>query len=200
MCSDRPSCGEILASPPAKAKLVKRMARGVVLAAESSWRNADIAAVGRTEAGPAVLRQWIGTWTQALVPYQTAKLWTASTIAPLDCGPKKPEHGQQLPQPCPRKLRSVALAEVLMKLTESCVIEHHTDRLLKSVEPTNLGAWHAGCGGADSAHCTGLGERHGGAPKEVRMLKSCCHLTWKTLTAELFDLRAWKRPELHVHS
>ena len=26
-----------------------------------------------------------------------------------------------------------------MKLTESCIIEQHIDRLLKSVEPTNLG-------------------------------------------------------------
>ena len=26
-----------------------------------------------------------------------------------------------------------------MKLTESCVVEQHTDRLFKSVEPTNLG-------------------------------------------------------------
>ena len=58
------------------AKLVKRMARGVVLAAErmlaaepgpSGWRNADIAAIGRSEGGPAVLRDWIGTWTQATV-------------------------------------------------------------------------------------------------------------------------------------
>ena len=55
--------------PPAK--LVTRMARGVVLAAEqgpSGWRNADIAAIGRSEGGPAVLRDWIGTWTQATVP------------------------------------------------------------------------------------------------------------------------------------
>ena len=52
-------------------ELVKRMARGVVLAAEpgpSSWRNADIAATGRTEGEPAVLREWMGTWTQAVVP------------------------------------------------------------------------------------------------------------------------------------
>ena len=41
-------------------------------------------------------------------------------------------------QPCTRKLRPVPLAEVLMKLAESCVIEQHTDRLLKGVEPTNL--------------------------------------------------------------
>ena len=125
--------------PPAK--LVKRMDRGVVLAAEpgpSSWRNADIAAIGRTEGGPAVLRGWMGRWTQAVAPHQTAKLWTAATIAPLYCGPKKPEPGQQLPQPCPRKLRPLALAEVLIKLTGSCIIEQHKDRHLKSVEPTNL--------------------------------------------------------------
>ena len=78
---------------PPPAKLVKRMARGVVMAAEprpNGWRNADIAAIGRSEGGPAVLREWIGTWTQAMVPRSTAKLWTAATIAPLDCGPKKP--------------------------------------------------------------------------------------------------------------
>ena len=97
-----------------------------------------MAAIGRSEGVPAVLREWVGTWTRAMVPQCTAKLWTAATIAPLDCGPKKPEPGQQMPQPCPRKLRPVALAEVLMKLTESYVIEQHIDKLLKGVEPTNL--------------------------------------------------------------
>ena len=51
-----------------------------MLAAEpgpSGWRNADIAAIGRSDGGPAVLRDWMGTWTQA-VPHQTAKLWTAA--------------------------------------------------------------------------------------------------------------------------
>ena len=126
---------------PSPAKLVRRMARGVVLAAEpgpSGWRNADMTAVGRAEGGPAVLREWMGTWTGAMVPRCTAKLWTAATIAPLDCGPKKTEPGQQMPQPCPRKLRPIALAEVLMKLAESCVIEQHIERLHKGVEPTNL--------------------------------------------------------------
>ena len=126
--------------PPAK--LVKRMATGVVLAAEpgpSGWRNADTAAIGRAEGGPAVLRDWIGTWTQAMVPRCTAKLWAAASIAQLDCGPKKPEPGQPMPQPCPRKLRPLALAEVLVKLAESCVIEQHIERLLEGVEPTNLG-------------------------------------------------------------
>ena len=118
------------------------MARGVVLAAEpgpSGWRNAYIAAIGRCEGGPAVMREWIGTWTRAMVPHSTAKMWTAATIALLDCGPKKPEPGQQMPQPCSRKLRPIALAEVLMKLAESCVIEQHIDRLLKELEPANLG-------------------------------------------------------------
>ena len=121
---------------------MKRMARGVVLATEpgpSGWRKADIAAIGRLEGRPAVLREWMGTWPQAVVPHCTVKIWTAASIAPLECGPKKPEPGQQMPQPCPRKLRPIALAEVLMKLTEGCVIEQHIDRLLKSVEPTNLG-------------------------------------------------------------
>ena len=86
-----------------------------------------------------MFREWIGTWTRAMVPHCTAKLWMAATIAPLDCGPKNPEPRQQMPQPCPRKLRPIALAEVLMKLAESCVIEHLIERLLKGVEPTNLG-------------------------------------------------------------
>ena len=40
-----------------------------------------------------MLREWIGTWTRAKVPHCEAKLWTAATIAPLDCGSKKPEPG-----------------------------------------------------------------------------------------------------------
>ena len=127
---------------PPPAKLVKRMARGVVLTAEpepSGWRNADIAAIGKFEGGPAVLRERIGAWTGAMAPHSKAKLWTAATIAPIDCGPKKPEPGQQMLQPCPRNLRPIALAEVLMKLADSCVIEQHIEKLLKGVEPTNMG-------------------------------------------------------------
>ena len=140
MCSD-PSCCEIQAST---GKAGEMHGQGGVLC----WQQSRAPAVGETQTsrpldartgGPAVLREWMGTWTHAVVPHQTAKLWTAATIAPLDCGPKKPEPGQQLPQPCPRELRPIALAEVLMKLTESCIIEQHIDRLLKSVEPTNLG-------------------------------------------------------------
>ena len=57
----------------------------------------------------------------------------------LDCGPRKPDPGQQMPQPCARILRPVALPEVLMKLAECCVIEQHICKLLEVVEPTNLG-------------------------------------------------------------
>ena len=112
----------------------------------------------------------MGTWTQAVVPHQTAKLWTATTIVPLDCGPKKPEPGQHLPQLCPRKLRPVALAEVLMKLTESCVIEQHIDRLLKSVLPTNL--W--------------LGTPVAAALSRDRMQMSCYQLIWRNAYGRAF--------------
>ena len=103
----------------------------------SGWRNAGIVAIERSVCGPAVLRDWIGTWAQTVVPHKTASLWTATTIAPLDCDPKKPEFGHRMPKPCPRKLRP-PLAEVLMKLAECCVIEQQVDKLLKVVEPTNL--------------------------------------------------------------
>ena len=66
------------------AKLVKRMS--VALAAElgpSGWRNAGIAAAGRSEGGPAVLRDWIGTCTQATVPHCAANLLYGE---PLDGG------------------------------------------------------------------------------------------------------------------
>ena len=82
-------------------------------------------------------------------------------------------------QPCTRKLRPVALAAVFMKLPESCVIEQHTDRLLKGVEPTNLEL---------------------GTTRMGRMLMSYCQLTWETLTVELFDQRAWKWPGVLARS
>ena len=69
----------------------------------SGWRNADIAAIGRTEGRPAVLHERIGTWTRTMVPHCKAKPWTAATIAPLDCGSTEPEPGQQMPQPCKTK-------------------------------------------------------------------------------------------------
>ena len=50
----------------------------------SGWRNADIAAMGRSDGGLAVLRDWMGTWIQAMATHCTAKLWTTATIAPLD--------------------------------------------------------------------------------------------------------------------
>ena len=43
-----------------------------------------------------------------------------------------------MPQPCPHKSRPTALAEVLMRIAESCIIEQHISKLLKVVEPTNF--------------------------------------------------------------
>ena len=37
-------------------------------------------------------------------------------------------------------------------------------------------------------------------PRRGRMLTLCYQLIWKTPSAELFVLRAWKRPGLHAHS
>ena len=42
-------------------------------------------------------------------------------------------------QPCLRNLRPLALAQVLMKLAESCVIEQHIDKFLQVVQLANLG-------------------------------------------------------------
>ena len=154
MCSGEAGCCEIHVPT---SEVGETNAQGVVLAAKpgpSGWRNAGIAAIGRSVGGPAVLREWLGTWTRAMVPHCTAKLWTAATIAPLDCGPQKPEPGQQMPQPCPRKLRPISLA---VKLAESCVI----DRLLKGVEPTNLGLGTPDAAALIVRIVRGMGERHG---------------------------------------
>ena len=130
----KPAALKFSSSP---ANLGKRTARGGVLAAEPGprvRRNADIAAIGRSEGRPAALRDWICIWTQVVVPHQTVRLWTGATIVPLDCGPKKLERGDHVPQPCPRKLSPIALAEVPMKFAESCVTEKHIDKLLEAVE------------------------------------------------------------------
>ena len=87
-----------------------------------------------------MLPEWMGTWTQAVVPHQHGEAMDGGH----DC-PTRLRIGRNLsPGSSCRSLAHVnsaltALAEVLMKLTESCVIEQHIDKLLKSVEPTNLG-------------------------------------------------------------
>ena len=58
MCGCQTGGNEVLTST---GSLVKRMAREVGLEAEpgpSHWRNADIAAIGRPDGGPGVLRDW----------------------------------------------------------------------------------------------------------------------------------------------
>ena len=91
-----------------------------------------------------------------------------------------------MPQPCPRKLRLIALAEVLMKLAESCVIEQHIDRLLNGAGPTNLGL----CTPHRAAQIVRIVR---GWANDMTVAPKCYQLIWKTPTAELFDQRAWKR-------
>ena len=108
-----------------------------------------------------------------------------------------------MPHPCPRKLHPVALAEVLMKLTETCVIKQHIDRLLRSVEPTILEL-----GTPDAAALTvrivrGWANDMAGAPKQGRAFRSTCleavRSTCPQLAAicvaqwEPCDTRFWQR-------
>ena len=68
MCRDQTSCSEMLAHT---SEAGEADGQGVVLEAEpgpSGWRNAHIAANGRSEGGPPVQRDWLGTWTQANGP------------------------------------------------------------------------------------------------------------------------------------
>ena len=53
-----------------------------------------------------------------------------------------------------------------MKLTESCVIEQHTDRLLKCVEPTNLGLGTPGAAALIARRVRGWANDMAGAPKK----------------------------------
>ena len=98
--------------PPPTTQTVKKAARKLALAAEpgpSGWRNGDIADVCRHHGGQQTLRAWAGIWTAARPTTCTAALWTAATIAPKDCGPKKPEPGEPCVEPAPCKLRPIAL-------------------------------------------------------------------------------------------
>ena len=84
MCSDQTSSIDIFAPT---GKTCQAHGEGEVCwraeLGPSCWRNADIAAKGRSEGGPAVLRDWIGTLDSGGC--------TAATIALLGCGQKKPE-------------------------------------------------------------------------------------------------------------
>ena len=104
-----------------------------------------------------------------------------------------------MPQPCPRKLRP-ALAAVLMKLAEICVIEQHFDKLLLGVQPTNLGLGTPDAAALMVRIVRGWAKDMAMTPRRGRMPTLCCQLIWKTPTAGLFVLRAWKRPGLYAHS
>ena len=132
MCGCQTGGNEVLTST---GSLVKRMARGVGLEAESGpshWRNADIAAIGRLDGGPGVLRDWTRP---------AFGLRLMFTIRPHGSGiaARRSLNRVSRYQPCPRKQRPTALAEVLTKLAEICVIEQHSAKLPEAVDPANLG-------------------------------------------------------------
>ena len=141
-------CGAIAAKatpqthPPPTTQTVKEAARKLALAAEpgpSGWRNGDIADVCRHHGGPQTLRAWAGIWTAARPTTCTAALWTAATIAPKDCGPKKPEPGEPCAEPAPRKLRPIALAESLLKYVETMIIDEELSPRSRAPEPRPIG-------------------------------------------------------------
>ena len=112
MCGDQTSCNEILAW-------------GVVLAAEpgpSGWRNADIAAIGCSE------RTCCATRLDRHVDSGNGPTLYGEAMD----GGIQSSTGLRIQDSKCRSHAQVSSAE-------SCVIEQHVDRLLKGVEPTNLG-------------------------------------------------------------
>ena len=90
--------------------------------------------------------------------------------------------------------------ELNLKLTESCVIEQHIDRLLKSVEPTNLEL-----GTPDAAALTvrivrGWANNMAGSPSRGRTKMSCYQWIWRTPTAGRFGRHASKWRGAHSRS
>ena len=117
----------------------------------SGWRNHYLQMVGRTDKGVHVLTRWAEMWCRGHVVDESVRLWKAAIIAPVDCGeavvaPEEEPH---------RKLRPIALAEALLKLTEGVAIDEAVPTIKCALEPRQLG-----CNTAD------------GAPLTVRVLRS----------------------------
>ena len=60
-----------------------------------------------------VLKKWCQMWINGQLSPNTAELWTAAVISPLDCGETTTDDGHPKP-----KLRPIGLAEVLLKSAE----------------------------------------------------------------------------------
>ena len=138
---------------PLPAKLVmKHVARAVVILAElgpSGRTNDVIAGTGRMEGGPE---------TRA------------------DRMPKKPELGEQPLELVPRKLRTILLAEALMKLPASCDIAPPIETILSKVEPK-----HLGLRSPDAARCPMRQRMECGSG---RVVECAARRYWKTARAK----------------
>ena len=130
---------------PVPHRLVRRRLRLAKLAAQpgpSGWRNGFLAAVGEARGGVAALSRWADVWRRAMVIPDTAALWTAACVCPLDAGSAAVEPGA----PPKRKIRPIALAEAPLKLVEGAAVDMELSALLHVLEPRQLG-----CGTPDGA-------------------------------------------------
>ena len=128
---------------PPRTKTIKAAAWGLAMSVEpgpSSWRNSDILDVVKQQGGPTTMQRWAGLWVRGEIPEKMADLWSAAIIAPLDDGEKKkPPDGELVepwPDPPPRKLRPIAISEVLVETT---VLDEEITAILTRAEPENLG-------------------------------------------------------------
>ena len=92
--------------------------------------NAAVAATGRSEGGPAVLRDWVGIWTHAIFTPRTAKLSKAATRFWTE--ETRPWRGDATAMPRQAKTNCD-----LGSAHEAS--SRHFERILRMVEPTNMG-------------------------------------------------------------
>ena len=137
---------------PVPHRLVRRRPRLAKMAAQpgpSGWRNGFLAAVGEARGGVAALSRWTDVWRRAMIIPETATLWTAACVCPLDAGSAAVEPGA----PPKRKIQPIALSEAPLKLVEGAAVDLELSALLHVLEPRQLG-----CGTPDGA---GLAVRRG---------------------------------------
>ena len=100
-----------------------------------SWRRS-------ARRGVAALSRWSDVWRRAMIIPETATLWTAACVCPLDAGSAAVEPGA----PPKRKIRPIVLAGAPLKMVEGAAVDMELTALLHVLEPRQLG-----CGTPDGA-------------------------------------------------
>ena len=93
-----------------------------------------------------VLKDYAGIWCRGDVCENTAWLWGAAIIAPLDQGWRKKDDGNGEQE---KKIRPIALAECLLKFAETVIINQVRDTVAEAMVPSQVG-----CGVPDGATLT----------------------------------------------